>query len=275
MSFSPTLGRFLETDPAKYVDGLNRYEMERSNPINRVDPLGLASLVWSGDGPTTWYDGNHFFFWASLVAKLDADEQKGGALWRFTTQWSIEREDPATKEYSGGSDLYFWGGARKPGPHGTGTSEMDVQFTTDVLLTAARKAAKERTGKDLGLGCTRGSVTATLAGQFGVENRPEGNWAKGEYGEPYAYPMTHASGGQADASSVKFQFAPSVSVTYFVKWDFFGGKKEIQVRIKSSHRIDPDLGRPHQASRWKGSQTWVPKEDWKEGEAVEYGLKKP
>jgi len=41
MSYSPTLGRFLETDPARYIDGPNLYQMEDGRPTNLVDPLGL------------------------------------------------------------------------------------------------------------------------------------------------------------------------------------------------------------------------------------------
>lgn len=43
MSFSPTLGRFLERDPEEYVDGLNAYEYERSNPLKYVDPMGTQA----------------------------------------------------------------------------------------------------------------------------------------------------------------------------------------------------------------------------------------
>lgn len=40
--YSPTLGRFLQRDPAGYIDGFNLYEFARSNPIERTDPLGLG-----------------------------------------------------------------------------------------------------------------------------------------------------------------------------------------------------------------------------------------
>lgn len=43
MSYSPTLGRFIQTDPEQYVDGPNLYEAERSSPLKYVDPLGLAA----------------------------------------------------------------------------------------------------------------------------------------------------------------------------------------------------------------------------------------
>lgn len=43
-SYSPTLGRWLQRDPAGYVDGVNLYEGVRSSPIRLADPLGLDSL---------------------------------------------------------------------------------------------------------------------------------------------------------------------------------------------------------------------------------------
>jgi RHS repeat-associated protein len=42
-SYSPTLGRWLERDPAGYVDGMGLYECVRGGPIAAVDPLGLQA----------------------------------------------------------------------------------------------------------------------------------------------------------------------------------------------------------------------------------------
>jgi hypothetical protein len=38
---NPTLGRFMQQDPMGYVDGVNDYQTEADNPINRRDPMGL------------------------------------------------------------------------------------------------------------------------------------------------------------------------------------------------------------------------------------------
>ncbi|EIC30148.1 RHS repeat-associated core domain-containing protein [Methylomicrobium album] len=41
--YSPALGRFLQTDPVGYQDGLNRYVYVGNNPFNRNDPNGLIA----------------------------------------------------------------------------------------------------------------------------------------------------------------------------------------------------------------------------------------
>ena len=47
-NYSPSLGRWINQDPAGYINGANTYQFVMSNPVGNVDPWGLYSLTEGG-----------------------------------------------------------------------------------------------------------------------------------------------------------------------------------------------------------------------------------
>jgi len=158
--YSPSLGRFLQTDPVGHTDELNLHTYANNDPINATDPTGespmhLAAAVVGGVGGVLFQAGADLVTW-----KLSSRGDYAGAL---------------VGGAAGGAAAVTCGPACA-GAVGSAASSVTRQLVNGGGLSVAA------VGRDTALGAIGGGIGAKVIPQLGktlLNNKTKGNIGEG------------------------------------------------------------------------------------------------
>ena len=284
MAHHPTLGTWIQRDPAGYADGLNLREYGDANPVVSTDPAGLTAatapssrptaderyeLTWRGAGPRTTYSDEKFTVYASVlvVPKMRIDT----IVWRQRGWYQFTRKGD-NRTYSDKLDRYFWDDVYKPqAPHLEGKDVKEMDFTFDTV----RALFHATNGKDAAenKGCTSGTLYVEISGQSGFGARPP---HEAEWEAPTVLTQNNAAGGlqnygfyhgtrSASPGTSKISYAPEFFVAFAVRWNWADGQKEVGVQVISSRPIKPDSASNPAAGNYRDMVDWSPGIPWFRG----------